>query len=578
MDMSYKQKMKKVWDDRDNQSRYFKWLMQYSRPYLWKIILLMIISVSGTFVSIGMALMSKKVIDNATVGRNFSTALIMYIVFMLIMQVAEYISTIMGTMLNEYYSFGIRKQVYDKILRSVWLDTQKFHTGDLMTRMTSDAGNIANGVINVIPNVIELLIELVAVFVTLFMYSKFLAVFALLLAPIGGLFSVVMGRKLKSLQIKVQESETGYRSFIQESLANLLIVKSFSNENFFSDRLVELRQQRFQWVWKKSKLSVGASAAMSATFELGYIAAFTYGVLQISVKAITYGTMTVFLTLVNRIQYPVVQLAQQLPGLVSVLASAGRVMDIQNIELEHYEENPKSKIPEKISVSVHDLSFGYNRDQILQKCSFEIKAGEFVAIVGESGIGKTTLIRLMLSFIKPDKGEIDYTDSNGKKWEMGADIRKFISYVPQGNTLFSGTIRSNILMGKQNATDEEMEQAIILSCCRSFIDEMPDGIDTVIGEKGLGVSEGQAQRIAIARAFIRKSPFLILDEATSALDEGTELKVLGGLRQLSPRPTCLLVTHRRSVLQYCDRELRIEEHQIREIENQNTDVWKEQYI
>ena len=240
-------------------------------------------------------------------------------------------------------------------------------------------------------------------------------------------------------------------------------------------------------------------------------------------------------------------------------------MDIQNIALEKHEENVS--LQTGIGVSVKDLTFGYNKDIVLQDISFEIHPGEFVAIVGESGIGKTTLIRLLMSFAAPNKGIIEYSDKDGRTMEANADVRRFISYVPQGNTLFSGTIRSNILMGKADASEEELMQAIELSSSQSFINEMEDGLDTVIGEKGLGVSEGQAQRIAIARALIRKSPFIILDEATSALDEVTELKVLGGLRKLTPRPTCLLITHRRSVLQYCDRELKIENHNMRECDS-----------
>lgn len=576
MKSHYAKRAKELWDDRSNQSRYFKWLMAYSKPYLWQIVGMMALEISGTFIGIGMAVMSKKVIDNATVGKSIAVALITYIVLMILAELAQLVTSLVSTMLNEHYSFGIRKQVYDKILQSVWMDTQKFHTGDLMTRMTSDAGNIANGVINIIPNIIELVVELIAVFVTLFIYSPFLAVFALCLAPIAGLLSIFLGRKLKYLQVKVQESETSYRSFIQESLANLLIVKSFANENRFSDELVDLREERFKWVWKKTKLGTGASAAMSATFELGYIAAFTYGVLQISAKAITYGTMTVFLQLVNRVQSPIIQLASQIPGIASILASAGRVMEIQNIALEKHKGS--SPLSDQIGVSVQNLSFGYNKDLILQDSSFEIRHGEFVAIVGESGIGKTTLIRLMLSFISPDSGTITFSDAGGQMEEVSADVRKFISYVPQGNTLFSGTIRRNLLMGNLNATEQEIEDALTLASCHDFLNEMPDGIDTVIGERGHGLSEGQAQRIAIARALIRKSPFLILDEATSALDETTELKVLGGLRKLSPRPTCLLITHRRSVLQYCDRELRIEGRKISEVADMNSEMEKDKYI
>ena len=538
--------------------------------------MLILISFCGTMMNIEMAVLSKEVIDHATNGDGITTALLWYVVLMVVMQIVNVITTFASTMMNEHFSFGIRKQVYDKIVHSAWLETEKYHTGDLMTRMTSDAGNIADGIVNTIPSIIELMIELIAVFFTLFSYSKFLALFSLFLAPFAGMVSLLLGRKLKVLQIRVQESETAYRSFIQESLANLLIVKSFTNEDRFTEELVHLRKERFAWVWKKTKLNVGASASMSATFEIGYIAAFTYGVLQVSAKVISFGTMTIFLTLVNRIQTPVFQLASKLPSLVSIVASAGRVMDIQNIPLEKHEQNSLSTA--QIGVSVRNLTFGYNKEVVLDGVSFDINPGEFVAIVGESGIGKTTLIRLLLSFVSPDSGNIVYIDGSGKKTDANAEVRHFISYVPQGNTLFSGTLRSNILMGKPDATQEELEEAIEYSASKSFLDEMPDGVDTIIGEKGLGVSEGQAQRIAIARALIRKSPFIILDEATSALDEATELNVLGGLRKMSPRPTCLLITHRKSVLQYCDRELKIENRCMNEISDLSLENEQNNYI
>ena len=254
--------------------------------------------------------------------------------------------------------------------------------------------------------------------------------------------------------------------------------------------------------------------------------------------------------------------ASQFPRVVSILASAGRVMEIQDLQVENRIE--EKALTQNVGVRADDISFGYNRDTVIKSGTFDIEPGQTVAIVGESGIGKTTLIRLLLGFVSIGGGDISYYDSQGEKVPVNANVREFIAYVPQGNTLFSGTLRSNLLMGKPDATQEEIDSALELAGCRSFIDEMPDGIDTVIGEKGVGLSEGQAQRIAIARAIIRKSPFMIMDEATSALDEKTELEVISSLQKLSPRPTCLFITHRRSVLQYCDRQLRIEDGVITE--------------
>ena len=549
-------RVKELWNDRDNQLRYFKWLMYYSKPYAWKIMLLMSIDLITTLVSLKMVTLSKTIIDNATNGQSFKTAIIVYIILMISMQAVGVFSGIFSTMLNEKFGFGIRKQVYEKIIRSHWLDIKKYHTGDLMTRLTSDAGAIADGIINTIPSVIRLSIELVLVFFTLFRYSRMLALFALLVAPVSAVTCWWLGRKLKRLQVKVQESEALYRSFLQESMANLLIVKAFANEDYASERLTNLRENRFYWVFKRTKLSMASSVIMGFSFQLGYIAAFTYGALQVSLKAITYGTMSVFLALVNRVQSPIMGLAKTVPQVVSILASAGRVIEIQNIPEE--KSLPTDMARENIGVKVNDLTFGYTDETVFENVNLDIKPGEFVAIIGESGIGKTTLVRIIMSFTSSLTGSVDFYNAYGEGVAANSGTREFIAYVPQGNTLFSGTIRENIRMGKLDATDEEMWEALRLASGEEFVRNLPGGLDCVIGERGHGISEGQAQRIAIARAFVRKSPFLILDEATSSLDENTELQVLKGLQELNPRPTCLIITHRKSILPICDREIKIE--------------------
>lgn len=549
-------RVKELWKDRDNQYKYMKWLLSYSKPYWFKIILLMSIDLVTTLMSLKMVTISKTIIDNATAGKGFKTAIITYIILTFSLQAIGIVSGIMSTMLNEKFGFGIRKQVYEKIIRSHWLDIKRYHTGDLMTRLTSDAGAIAEGIIGTIPNILRLAIELVLVFFTLYRYSPMLAVFALLVAPVSALTCWWLGRKLKKLQVKVQESEAAYRSFLQESMANLLIVKSFANEDYAAERLTDLRENRFYWVFRRTKLSMASSTIMGASFQLGYIAAFTYGALQVSAKVITYGTMSVFLSLVNRVQAPIMGLAKTIPQVVSVLASAGRVIEIQNIPEE--KRLPATIQRENIGVKVDDVTFGYTDETVFEDVNLDIKPGEFVAIIGESGIGKTTLVRIIMSFTSSLKGHVDFYNSANESLPANAGTRDFIAYVPQGNTLFSGTIRENIRMGKLDATEEEMWEALRLASGEEFVRNLPGGLDCVIGERGHGISEGQAQRIAIARAFVRKSPFLILDEATSSLDENTELQVLKGLQALTPRPTCLIITHRKSILPICDREIKIE--------------------
>lgn len=549
-------KLKRLWNDRGNQYQYAKWLMEYSKPYTGRIVLMMAFNLLSTIVSLGMVTISKRIIDNATEEKGFLALIIGYLALAIGLQAVSIISTLMNAMLTERFSFGIRKQIYEKIINSHWMDVKRYHTGDLMTRLTSDAGNIADGIIGTIPSIIQLFFELLLVFFTLFSYSPLLAVFALMIAPVAAISSWVLGRKLKKLQIKVQESESAYRSFLQESLANLLIVKSFANEDYSVKRLTQLREERFHWVYKRTKMGAVSSTVMSIAFQTGYITAFAYGALQISRKMITYGTMSVFLTLVNRVQAPVMSLAQQIPKVVSILASAGRVMELQDIPVEEKQEEQITA--ERVGVDVQNLSFGYTDETVLEDVSLHIKPGEFVAIIGESGIGKTTLIRIIMSFMSNIEGSVSFYNEKGETEKANAATRKFLAYVPQGNTLFSGTVRENIRMGNLDATEEDMLEALKLAAGYDFVMGLPKGLDTVIGERGHGLSEGQAQRIAIARAFVRKAPFLILDEATSALDEATEQGVIQGLQQLNPKPTCLIITHRKSILKYCDREIKIE--------------------
>ena len=548
-------KIKNLWSDRSNQYQYAKWLVQYAKPYMGRITVMMMFNLLYTVVGLVMVTLTKRIIDEATEGNPIITLIVCYLILTIGLQLVSVFGTLMNTMLTEKFSFGIRKQIYEKIIHSHWMDVKKYHTGDLMTRLTSDAGNVADGIIGTIPSIIQLIVELLLVFITLFSYSPLLACFALLVAPVAAVSSWWFGRKLKRLQVKVQESEAAYRSFLQESLANLLIVKAFANEEYSTQRLTQLREERFGWVYRRTKMGLISSTAMSMSFQVGYIVAFAYGAIQISRKAITYGTMSVFLTLVNRVQAPVMGLAQQIPRVVSILASAGRIMELQELPLEEKEEEPLAVV--QAGVDVSGLTFGYTQDNVLENVSLHIAPGEFVAVIGESGIGKTTLIRIIMSFMRNIQGSVTFYNEKGETQKANAATRNFIAYVPQGNTLFSGTVRENIRMGNLNATEEEMNEALKLAAAYDFVQELPKGIDTVIGERGHGLSEGQAQRIAIARAFVKKAPFLILDEATSSLDEATEQEVIRGLQRLTPRPTCLVITHRKSILKYCDREIKI---------------------
>lgn len=539
------------------------WLWRYTKPWLPRIGILSALGLTETLLSLGMVQITKEIIDNATFGRGFRSLLIGYVGLMIGLQGVSVAVTLLSALVTERFSFGIRRQVYERILHSCWGEVTTYHTGDLMTRLTSDAGNVADGIVGTLPQILQLLLELLLVFGMLFYYSPLLAVFALLVAPVAAAVSWWLGRKLKKLQGKVQESEAAYRSFLQESLANLLVVKAFTGEADAVERLTGLREERFRWVYRKTRLGAASSTVMAMAFQAGYIAAFSYGALQLSRQAITYGTMSVFLTLVNRVQAPVLALAQQIPRVILLATSAGRLQEL--LEMTKEPGGNALTADGGIGVRLTDVTFGYHTESVLERTELNLCPGEFAGLVGESGIGKTTLLRILMAFLPVQRGSVEFYTEAGASGRASAAMRQRIAYVPQGNTLFSGTVRENLQMGRREATEAELWEALRLASGEAFVRGLPAGLDTVIGERGQGLSEGQAQRIAIARAFLRKAPFLILDEATSALDEATEREVIRGLQELRPRPTCLLITHRRGILRYCDRELCIEHKEVREV-------------
>ena len=417
-----------------------------------------------------------------------------------------------------------------------------------------------------IPQIAFLTAQLVISFFTLNYYDSTLAIFAVILGPMTVLVSWSIRRKLKQIQTNVQEAESRYSTFLQESLENILIIKSFVVEDDCAGKFSELLNDRIYWIKKKNRLTAIAGAIISIFFSLGYLVAFVWGAYKISKGLITFGTMTIFLSLASRIQGPIYSLARTIPQISTIEASADRINELRKLPLESQDNEATLTEIVDVGIEFQNVVFGYSEDIVLDNIQLKITPGDFVAVVGVSGVGKTTLVRLIMSLIQPNTGSVDFLMNGSLTMSAQRAARSIIAYVPQGNTLFSGTIAENLKMGNPDATSEDMRAALKTSAAE-FVFALPDGLDTVIGERGKRLSDGQAQRIAIARAIIRRAPLLILDEATSSLDLETEYKILQELRRLDYHPTCIIVTHRESILSICNRKIVIENGKIDEKHN-----------
>lgn len=556
--------------NRKENKEILKWVFSVGKDFKKYIFGFLVINTLAMLISLASAIAGRYVVDAAT---GFRTELFFrYITIMLGTTVVSIIisslSSMFSSFVHEKFAFEIRAKMFDRVQRSAWDKITKFHSGDMLARLSGDIDTISSAIISMLPNIIVTGCQLVLVLIILIGSDPTLAVIGLIVGPAGLLASVALRKKYSEYQKKLRESHSEYYAFLQESISNIGVVKTFRLENKNNKVFQDFRDKRMKIVIKSSVVGNVMSSLMRLVYSIGYVVAFSWCAYRLTtaetyvdpsgatVTTYTYGMMTLFLSLVSQLQTSIRSLGHIVPQFYSLLVSAKRVREITNLEPENYEGS--ETIPSSVGLKVNDISFSYNEDDkaVLRDISFVIQPGTRVGIVGSSGAGKTTFIRLLLSLIKPDKGALEYFDENGSSEPVTPSSRRFISYVPQGNTLLSGTVRSNLQAGCADATDEEMWQVLNVADAAEFLKKMPHGLDTPIAEGSIGLSEGQAQRVSIARALLRKAPVLILDEATSALDEKTEKKIF---EQISAKKdcTCFIITHRSSMLKYCDFVLEI---------------------
>ncbi len=543
-----------------------KWLFSIGKNYKKYIIGFLFINFLSMVLSLGSSIAGRYVVDATTHYKTelFAKSILIMFITTIVSIVFSSLSSMFMSYVNEKMAFGVRAKMFDNIQKSDWYKLSKFHSGDMLARLSGDIDNISSTIITLLPNIIVTAIQLILVLVILFINDPVLACIGLIVGPIGMVASLVFRKKYSEYQKKLKESQSEYYSFFQESLSKISVIKTFQLEEHNNEKFTDIRNRRMKLVMKSSVLGSAMGSAMKLIYSIGYIVTFSWCAYRLTtatvdangVASFTFGTMTLFLSLVSQVQTSIRSLGHVLPKFYSLKVSSQRIREISEIENENYETI--DSMPKSVSLKATNVQFAYETDdgQILSDFSFEIPANSYVGIVGTSGTGKTTFIRLLLSLIKPDNGKLEYIDENHNSEVVSVASRRFISYVPQGNTLLTGTVKENLLLGDKNATEKQMWEALKFADAERFIKKSPKGLDTELFEGAGGISEGQAQRIAIARALLRNKPVLILDEATSALDEKTEANIFKNLTR-DHNKTCFIITHRRSMLSYCDYTLEI---------------------
>lgn len=456
----------------------------------------------------------------------------------------------------------MQQRMLDRILRSRWHGKEHFHSGDVLNRLEFDVANVVDFLTQTIPNTLSVFAMFVGAFCYLFVMDAVLALITVAILPVFIGLSKVYVNRMRKLTKDVRAEDSRVQSALQETIQHRMLIKTLESETMMVNRLERTQGVLRHKVVKRMVFSVFSNTILNLGFALGYLVAFLWAAVRMSANSLSFGGMTAFLQLVNRIQSPARSLTRLVPAFVSVFTAAERLMELEESPLDEQGEPIAFKAP--AGIRLEHVSCAYDDGvEVLHDISFDFKPGTCTAILGETGAGKTTLIRVILGLMMPKGGKAEIYQGVASPSAIGKRVAELspltrcnLAYVPQGNTLLSGTVRDNLRLGKLSATDEEMEEALRLSCAE-FLFDTSAGLDTMCGEQGSGLSEGQAQRIAIARALLRDCPVLLLDEATSALDPDTERQLLSNILS-DKRRTVIFITHRLAVKDYCDQTFTIE--------------------
>lgn len=549
----------------------WKWILSYSKRYKGAILFYTLLGIFSTSMGLVGSVASKYMIDIIT-GYQTSKLGIM----IAIMLGSALFSLVFSNLINRIsvklsidINNDIQADIFDKIVDADWLEISKYSNGDVLNRFNSDVNTVSSNAISWLPSIVIAIYNFIATFAVIWHYDKVMSLIAFASAPVLLLMSRFLIKKQREYGKKVKEMSSQMMTFEVETFYNFDTIKSFGISSLYGKKLRSWQKKFKDVSLEYNMFTIKTGIFMSILGMIVEYAAFGYCLFRLWTHDITYGTMTLFLQQRSNLSAAFNSVISIIPSFLNSSVSAHRIRELAQLKKEvHIPESSEMDkyVEDGVQIRMRDVDFSYvEGTKVITDSKFKACPGEIVALVGPSGEGKTTMIRLILGLIRPEKGQSLMIASNGQEVEMNVETRHLFAYVPQGNTILSGTIAENMRMVKEDATDEEIIEALKISCAWDFVEKMPDTINSKIGERGRGFSEGQAQRIAIARAVLRDAPVLLLDEATSALDVTTERRVLKNIINQRPNKTCIVTTHRPSVLNMCQRVYRVMETKLTEL-------------
>ena len=535
-----------------------RWLWKVSEGYRLPVICCALTGAINACVSLAFVFVCKYLIDIATGASDESLGT--YIGWMETCLVVQLSLSVIRSRLMTRTEIKLRNVLHNRLfihlMKSCWNGRETFHTGDMLNRIETDTASVTDAICRTVPTVFVTFVQLCGALYFLSLLDIRLTGILVFIMPIALLFSKSYVRKMRQMSREIRDTDSRIQSHLQENLQHRIIVRTLEHTRKSVEKLTLLQSLLQGQVFRRTDFSIFSRSMVQIGFMTGYAVAFLWGIFGLRDGTVTFGMMAAFLQLVSQIQRPMVDLSRQIPAFIRVFTATERLAELTSVPLE--QQGKPIRLDGSLGIRITNLAFSYpdNERRILCDFSHDFRPGSLTAIVGETGIGKSTLIKLILALILPDKGMITIYNSK-EEVAVSPLTRCNLSYVPQGNTLFSGTIRDNLLTGNPSATEEEMCSALH-SAVADFVFTLPDGLDTVCGEQGTGLSEGQAQRIAIARGLLRPGNILLLDEPSSALDSQTERELLERLSVDVKGKTVILITHREKIANLCTEVIKIE--------------------